>query len=107
MLAFVTGLWSPISAWAGPATLLSFLGPLAPILGGIANAAGSAISAIFEIVAALAKSPEGRVVLAIVAGGLGFLYLRFHYIEEGKAAMQPELTAAKHACHKPAERRRK
>jgi hypothetical protein len=38
-----------------------------------------------EIIASLAKSPEGRVLLAVIAAGLGFLYLRFHYIEEGRA----------------------
>ncbi len=107
MLAFITGLWSRLAAWAGAATVLSFLGPIAPILGGIASAIGSALSALFEIIAALAKSPEGRVVLALVAAGLGFLYLRFHYIEAGKAAMQPELAAVKQSCQKPVEKRRK
>jgi hypothetical protein len=69
----------------GLGSLLSFLGPLAPILTGIANAIGAAITAIFEIVVSLSKSPEGRVVLGIAAAGLAILYLRFHYIEEGRA----------------------
>jgi hypothetical protein len=68
---------------------LAFLGPAGPILVGIANAIGAIITAIFEIVASLAKSAEGRVILALLALGLGFLYLRFHYIEEGKAMVHP------------------
>lgn len=73
----------------GTVASLAFLGPLGPILAGIATAIGAAITAIFEIVASLSRSAEGRVVLAIAAFGLGFLYLRFHYIEEGKAMVQP------------------
>ncbi len=68
---------------------LAFLGPAGPILTGIASAIGAIITAIFEIVASLAKSAEGRVILALLALGLGFLYLRFHYIEEGKAVVHP------------------
>jgi hypothetical protein len=53
-------------------TSLAFLGPLGPIFSGLATAAGSLIGAIFEIVASLAKSAEGRVVLgvALAANGL-------------------------------------
>jgi hypothetical protein len=68
---------------------LAFLGPVGPILTSIATAIGAIITAIFEIVASLAKSAEGRVILAFLALGLGFLYLRFHYIEEGKAMVHP------------------
>jgi len=73
----------------GTVASLAFLGPAGPILTGIANAIGAIITAIFEIIASLAKSAEGRVILAIFALGLGFLYLRFHYIEEGKAMVHP------------------
>lgn len=73
----------------GAVTSLALLGPVGPILTGVANAIGAIITAIFEIVASLAKSAEGRVILALFALGLGFLYLRFHYIEEGKAMVHP------------------
>jgi hypothetical protein len=79
----------------GTVSALAFLGPLGPIISGIANAIGSIITAVFEIIASLAKSAEGRVVLGIVLVAVGFLYLRFHYIEEGKAQ------ALKMASHKP------
>ncbi|MGO9172649.1 MAG: hypothetical protein ACLP7P_11865 [Rhodomicrobium sp.] len=90
MIAVLTtiGTWiaGRFAAWGiGTIASLAFLGPLGPIVTGIATAIGSVISAVFEIIAALAKSAEGRVVLALLALGLGFLYLRFHYIEEGKA----------------------
>jgi len=73
----------------GTVASLAFLGPVGPTVTGIANAIGSIITAIFEIIASLAKSAEGRVILALLALGLGFLYLRFHYIEEGKAMAHP------------------
>ncbi len=73
----------------GAVASLALLGPLGPIMTGIANAIGAIITAIFEIIASLAKSAEGRVILALLALGLGFLYLRFHYIEEGKAMAHP------------------
>jgi hypothetical protein len=81
--AWITGRFA---AWGiGSLLSLSFLGPLAPILTGIANAIGAAITAVFEIIVSLSKSPEGRVVLGIAAASLAVLYLRFHYIEEGRA----------------------
>jgi hypothetical protein len=67
------------------AASLAFLGPLGPIVSGVAGAIGSIITAVFEIVAALARSAEGRIVLALAALGLSFLYLRFHYMEEGRS----------------------
>ncbi len=73
----------------GTVASLAFLGPLGPIVTGVANAIGAIITAIFEIIGSLAQSAEGRVILALLALGLGFLYLRFHYIEEGKAMVHP------------------
>ncbi len=73
----------------GTVASLAFLGPLGPIVTGIANAIAAIITAIFEIIASLAKSAEGRVILALFALGFSFLYLRFHYIEEGKAMAHP------------------
>ncbi len=73
----------------GTVASLAFLGPIGPIVTGVANAIGAIITAVFEIIASLAKSAEGRVILALLALGLGFLYLRFHYIEEGKAMARP------------------
>ena len=83
---------------------LALLGPIGPVLTGIANAIGAAITAVFEIILSLSRSPEGRVVLALVAFGLGFLYLRFHYIEEGKAMVHPR--TIEKVVHAPCTRRK-
>jgi hypothetical protein len=95
MLSIVTtvGGWivGRLGAWGlGGLASLAFLGPVAPIITGIANAIGAVITAVFEIIVALSKSPEGRVVLGIAAAGICFLYLRWHYIEEGKAMARPQ-----------------
>jgi hypothetical protein len=83
---------------------VAVLGPLGPVLNGIANAIGSTITAVFEIVVALSRSAEGRVVLGLIALGLSFLYLRFHYIEEGKAMVHPRLVEK--VVHAPCTRRK-
>ena len=88
----------------GTVASLAFLGPMGPILTGIANAIGATITAIFEIIASLSRSAEGRVVLALAAFGLGFLYLRFHYIEEGKAMVHPR--TIEKIVHAPCARRK-
>jgi|SRR5208337_747743 len=77
----------------------ALLGPLGSIATGIAGAIGAIITAVFEIVTALARSAEGRVILAIAALGLSFLYLRFHYIEEGKAEARASFAALQKPCH--------
>jgi hypothetical protein len=109
----MTAIFTAVGAWlsrrlavAGLSTIasLAFLGPLAPILTGIANAIGATITAIFEILAALSKSAEGRVVLALAALGLGFLFLRFHYMEEGKAMVHPR--TIEKVVHAPCARRK-
>jgi hypothetical protein len=109
MIAVLTG----IGAWfsrriaafgLGTVASLALLGPAGPILTGIANAIGATITAVFEIVVSLSKSAEGRVVLALVALGLGFLYLRFHYIEEGKAMVHPRMIEK--IVHMPCARRK-
>ena len=94
MLSFLgtVGAWlgRRFASWGlGSLAGLAFLGPLGGLITGIANAIGSALTAIFEIIASLSKSPEGRVVLALLMGGLGFLWVRYHYIEEGKASVKP------------------
>ncbi len=98
-----------VAAWGlGTMASLAFLGPLGPILTGIANAIGSLITAIFEIVVSLSKSPEGRVALSLAAVFAGFLYLRFHYYEEGKADAHAQLLALNKPCimHKIERRKR-
>jgi len=109
----MTAVFTVLKAWLsrrlaafGLSTVLSlaFLGPAAPVLAGIANAIGATITAIFEIVLALSKSAEGRVFLAIAALGIGFLYMRFHYIEEGKAMVHPR--TIEKIVHAPCRRRR-
>lgn len=88
-----------VASWGlGGLLSLSFLGPLAPIVTAVANSIGAVITAVFEILVALSKSPEGRVTLAFAAAGLGFLYLRFHYIEEGKAMVHPKTVYAAKPC---------
>jgi hypothetical protein len=94
-----------LALWTGT---LAFLGPLAPIFGGIAQAIGSIITAIAEILASLSKSAEGRVALCLLAAGIGFLYLRFHYIEEGKTQARAKMIAMQKPCPAlPIERRRR
>jgi hypothetical protein len=81
---------------------LAFLGPLAPIVTGIGQLVGAFVTAIGEILAALSKSAEGRVALCLMAALVGFLYLRFHYIEEGKAIASAKIAAVQKPC--PASR---
>ncbi len=109
----MTAVFTVLGAWLsrrlaalGLSTVVSLalLGPVAPIVTGIANAIGATITAIFEIVVSLSKSAEGRVFLAMAALGLGFLYLRFHYIEEGKAMVHPR--TIEKIVHAPCARRK-
>ncbi|MFZ1109491.1 MAG: hypothetical protein WAN43_14260 [Rhodomicrobium sp.] len=87
---------------------LAFLAPLSPIVSGIAQFFGAVVTAIGEILAALSKSAEGRVALCLLAALLAFLYLRFHYIEEGKAIEKAKITATYKPCHpSKIERRRR
>jgi len=96
-LALVTSLWTRLAAGAASAAVLAFLGPLGPIISGIGQFIGAVITAIGEILASLSKSAEGRVALCLVAAVLGFLYLRFHYIEEGREQGKA-IAAAKYAA---------
>ena len=84
---------------------LALLGPAAPIITGIAKFLGSAVTAAGEILASLSKSAEGRVALALAAALIGFLYLRFHYIEEGKAIARVQIAATQKPCPAKIERR--
>jgi len=108
-LAFIASLGGRFAAVAANLGLsaagLALLGPLTPIISGIAQFVGAAITAAGEILASLSKSAEGRVALALAAALLGFLYLRFHYIEEGKAIAKAEITAAHKPCPAKMERR--
>ncbi len=96
-LAFIASFWSRLATGALWAGTFAFLGPLGPVISGIAQLIGGIITAAVEIVVSLSKSPEGRVALCLLAAGLGFLYLRFHYIEEGRA----DARAKTAALHKP------
>jgi fumarate reductase subunit D len=84
-----------------PGLLLSLLGKFAgafagstllawvvPLLTGVGGAVGTIAQAVAEIVLALAKSPEGRVVLFLAALGCAGLYGRYHYIEQGRAEVR-------------------
>ena len=84
---------------------LALLGPAAPIIIGIAQFLGSAVTAVGEILASLSKSAEGRLALGLAAALVGFLYLRFHYIEEGKAIARAQIVAAQKTCPAKIERR--
>lgn len=88
----------------GTVASVALLGPLGPVVNGIANAIGATITAVFEIIVSLSKSAEGRVVLGLMALGLSFLYLRFHYIEEGKAMVH--LRVVEKVVHAPCIRRK-
>lgn len=70
-----------IAAWG----LSGIVAQVTPIIVGIVKLGGAVISAVAEIIMALARSPEGRVVLGLALGALAFLYVRFHYIEQGKS----------------------
>jgi hypothetical protein len=109
LLAFIASLGGRFVAGAAKLGLstagLALLGPLAPIISGITQFAGAAITAVGEILVSLSKSAEGRVALALAVALLGFLYLRFHYIEEGKAFARAEIAATQKPCHVKTERR--
>jgi hypothetical protein len=83
-------------------------------LTGLLTPAVTAIMAVLRgivnIVIDLSKSFEGRVVLAALVAVAGFFYLRFHYIEEGKAqeaAHRARIVqaAVRERCAAPAHRR--
>ncbi len=84
---------------------LALLGPVTPIISGMAQFVGAVVTAIGEILASLSKSAEGRVALALAVALLGFMYLRFHYIEEGKAIARAEVAAMHKPCPVRIERR--
>jgi hypothetical protein len=98
-LAFIASSWRRLAAGVGKvglsAVVLAFLGPLGPIIAGIGQFIGAVVTATGEILASLSKSAEGRVTLCLVVALLGFLYLRFHYIEEGEAIARAAIV------HKP------
>lgn len=91
-------LWGKVLGGFGKLALLGPLAVLSPALGGIARFVGGIFEAIIEIVVAMSKSPEGRVMLGVFAAGAAFLYLRFHYIEEGKALVRPKIESAAKSC---------
>jgi len=100
-LALMTSLWTRLATGAASVAVLAFLGPLAPVISGIGQFIGAIITAIGEILASLSKSAEGRVALCLVAAVLGFLYLRFHYIEEGREQGKAIASAKYAATQKP------
>jgi hypothetical protein len=105
------GFISTFISWASKtlavASWTAWLGPLAPIVAGAAQFIGGIFQAVIEIVVAMSKSAEGRVMLAFIAAGLGFLYLRFHYIEEGKAMARVAAIAVRRACPSSVPERRR
>jgi hypothetical protein len=102
LLTILGSIWGRLAATLANTAALGFLGPLAPIIAGIGQFIGAVISAIGEILASLSKSAEGRVFLCLLAALIGFLYLRFHYIEEGKATERAKIATAHKSC--PASR---
>jgi hypothetical protein len=91
---FLASLWKWVAARTAKVALwtavLTLLGPITPILTAIGQFIGGILTAIGEILASLSKSPEGRVAICLLAAGAGFLYLRFHYVEEGRAMGREE-----------------
>ena len=108
-LAFITSLGGRLAAGTAKLGLsavgLALLGPLSPAISGVAQFVGAVVTAIGEILASLSKSAEGRVALALAAVLCGFLYLRFHYIEEGKGIARAEAAAVQKPCPVKIERR--
>ncbi len=109
LLTFIASLGGRFAVGAAKLGLstaaLALLGPLAPVIGGIAQFLGAAVTAAAEILASLSKSAEGRVALALALALAGFLYLRFHYIEEGKTIARAEVAATHKPCPVKIERR--
>jgi len=106
LIASLGGRFAAVAANLGLSTAgLALLGPLTPIVSGTAQFLGAAVTAIGEILASLSKSAEGRVALALAAALIGFLYLRFHYIEEGKAIGRAQAAAMHKPCPAKMERR--
>jgi Na+-transporting methylmalonyl-CoA/oxaloacetate decarboxylase gamma subunit len=102
LLALIASFWGRIAGAAatfGLPAVLAFLTPLAPVISGVGQFIGAAVTAIGEILAALSKSAEGRVALCLLVALFGFLYLRFHYIEEGKAIEKAKIAATHKPCH--------
>lgn len=85
----ITWVLGRVAAWG----LSGIVAQVAPIVIGIVKLGGAILSAIAEIIMALARSPEGRVVLGLLVGALAFLYVRFHYIQEGVAREQVQSAA--------------
>ncbi len=108
-LAFIASLGGRLAAGVAKFGLstagLALLGPLSPVISGVAQFIGAAVTAAGEILASLSKSAEGRVALALAAALLGFLYLRFHYIEEGKGIARAVAAATQKPCPVKIERR--
>ncbi len=108
MLTLLSPIWTRILKWAAKYAFLSaLLGFVAPALSGLAAFIGGIFQAVSEIVVSLSKSPEGRVILALIAAAAAFLYLRFHYIEEGKALARAGAAAITKPCPASHEQRRK
>jgi hypothetical protein len=77
----------------------------------VVTAVMAVLRGIVNIVIDLSKSFEGRVVLAALIAVCGFFYLRFHYIEEGKAreaVFRTQLVeaAVRQRCAAPAQEKR-
>ncbi|WKW49522.1 hypothetical protein [Rhodomicrobium lacus] len=102
LLAFISSSWGSLAALAGKLGVsvgaLAFLGPLAPVVSGVAQFVGALVAAIGEILASLSKSAEGRVALAVLAATIGLLYLRLHYIEEGRTIERTRIAASQKPC---------
>jgi hypothetical protein len=71
--------------WVTRRAAAAGLASVTGILGSSLKAVGLLLEALAEIVVSLARSPEGRVVLVIVLIGAGSLYVRHHYLEQGRA----------------------
>lgn len=89
----------PILAWvAKNAFLSSVVALVGPLITGILKFGGGIFTALAEIVVALSKSPEGRVMLALMALGIGFLSMRYHYIAEGKLRAEASTVLLRQNC---------
>lgn len=108
ILTLLSPIWGRVLKWAANYAFLSgLLGFLGPAVSGLATFIGGIFQAVSEIVVSLSKSPEGRVVLALIAAAAAFLYLRFHYIEEGKALARAKTIMISKPCPASYELRRK
>ena len=87
------------------AAALTVLGPLAPIISGMGQIIRRRDRDRGDPCLTVEKRRGARYALP-ARGPVGFLYLRYHYIEEGKALIKPKIVTIQKPCPAPRVERR-